>query len=127
MILSCECPDWEGDPGTWAYIVPDDFSRLETKRRRRCSSCKDLINIGSECLRFERIRAPYTDIEAEIVGDDAEIPMSPFYQCEKCGEIYFNLNAIGYCISPDSNMEELLKEYWEMTGFKGECNANRNG
>ncbi len=38
--------------------------------------------------------------------------------CEKCGEIYFNLSNIGYCICLGDNMNELLSEYWKLINFK---------
>jgi hypothetical protein len=116
MGLSCTCEHWYGDPGTWAFYQPDDFTVLTTKRRRRCCSCKTLIDIGSYCLQFDRVRAPYTEIEQEISGE--EISISPWYMCEDCGEIYLNLSAINYCPSLNDNMHDLLTEYHEITGFK---------
>lgn len=118
MSLSCSCVDYDGEPGTWAYYHPEDFTILETKRRKRCSSCKELIGIGSECLEFRRIRAPYTEIEENISG--TEIPIASLFMCEKCGEIWLNLTAAGYCLTPEDNMERDLKEYWETTGFQPE-------
>lgn len=39
--------------------------------------------------------------------------------CERCGEISLNLHALGYCIFLEEvNMEEMLKEYHKITGFK---------
>lgn len=116
MGLSCSCPDWDGDPGTWAYYPPNDFTALRASRRKRCISCKSLIDIGGDCLKFSRIRAPSTDIEERIMGE--EIPMSPHYMCEKCGEIYLNLTDIGYCLDAYSDMNEAMAEYHEITGFE---------
>lgn len=119
MGLSCSCPDWEGEPGDWAYYPPDDFTIFtgigKKKRRARCSSCKKLIDIGTECLEFGRIRAPYTEMEQRISGD--EIPIASLWQCADCGEQYLNLNAIGYCMSPTDDMRECLKEYHLISGF----------
>ena len=114
-MLSCECREWDGEKGTWAFESPDNFSTLETKRRKRCSSCVELIDIGADCLKFWRVRAPYTDIEERIKGE--EISMPPLYMCEKCGEIYLNLEAIGYCFAPTDGMKESLATYWKLTGF----------
>jgi len=120
-MLSCSCPEWDGDPGTWAFYPPEDFITFSKKRRKRCSSCQELINSGSLCLEFERIRGPYTDIEERISGE--EITMPSLFMCEKCGEQYLNLSAIGYCPGPTDNQLDLLKEYQEMTGFVSADNS----
>lgn len=114
MGPSCDC-DWDKEPGSWAWYNPDDFSKLDTPRRKRCKSCNELIDVGATCLKFDRIRAPYTDIEEAIKGD--EIYATPYYQCEKCGEMWLNLTAAGYCIQPDYNMQKEMSEYHKMTGF----------
>ena len=116
-MLSCSCSyDDHLDGDNWQYFIPDDFKKLKTIRRRRCSSCKELINIGSDCLEFSRIRSPKTDIEEMIIGD--EIPMASWWMCEKCGEQFLNLNELGYCINLEDNMFDLLQEYHEQTGFE---------
>jgi hypothetical protein len=38
--------------------------------------------------------------------------------CERCGEIYLNLNALGYCMVPTDEMTEALREYHEISGFQ---------
>jgi hypothetical protein len=70
------------------------------------------------CIRFERVRYPYTKIEANIHdfdwhnGGEPNIKMSPIYICEKCGEIYLNLHSVGFeCVYPTENMNDLLKDY----------------
>ncbi len=128
MGLSCSC-DWECDtePGSWAYVYTwdVDFKRLNTSKRKRCCSCKKLINIGDPCIEYARCRQPYNEIEAKIWGlpweslENPEIPIASHYHCEKCGEIYLNLGYIGYeCLIPNENMPEMLREYQEMTGFE---------
>lgn len=114
-MLSCSCEDYDAD---WYYYPPDDFKILGTKRGRRCSSCHELIKVGSECLEFTRERCPKDDIEEKIYGDGPTIQMCSLYHCEKCGEIFLNLDALGYCIDPCDNMMEVLHEYWKLTGFK---------
>ncbi len=114
-MLSCICPEAD-EPGSWWYFTPDDFTRLDTKRRRRCSSCKELIDIGAECLKFRRERSAYDDLEEEIKG--SEIDMPPLWMCEKCGEIFLNLEDVGYCLNPMDDMRDALAEYHELTGFK---------
>jgi len=115
-MLSCTCrDDYDLDGDTWAFFPPDDFSKLQTARRRRCCSCKILIDIGADCLKFPRIRGPKTDIEERIMGE--EIPMTDLYMCEPCGEIYLNLSAVGYCLDITEYMQHCLEEYHELTGF----------
>ena len=115
-MLSCSCQEWDGEPGTWAYYEPDFFEPFDLKRRKRCCSCEELIDLGADCLIFPRIRAPCTDIEERICGE--EIPIATLFMCGRCGEIYLNLKEIGYCPAPYDEMTEALREYWEITGFK---------
>ncbi|MFX0200521.1 MAG: hypothetical protein ACFFCW_30755 [Candidatus Hodarchaeota archaeon] len=117
MGLSCYCPEWDGEPGSWYYFSPDDFSIFEGSRRKRCSSCGELIDIGAECLEFRRGRAPREGIEERIWDSDEPIMIASYFMCKKCGEIYFNLEAAGYCFGPSDNMKEALQEYWKLTGF----------
>jgi len=114
-MLSCSCPEWEGGPGTWSFYAPEYFIPFVAARRKRCCSCRNLIDIGADCLEFPRVRAAYTEIEERISGE--EIEMSSLFMCEKCGENYLNLEAVGYCFAPTDDMRDCLKEYHELTGF----------
>lgn len=107
--LTCECPDYGGEG--WMYFPPDDFSILQTKRRRRCKSCKELIDKGALCLEFGRMKYPETDFEISFYGDDTEIDLPAYYMCESCGEQYLNLSELGFCVDILSNMFELLEQY----------------
>ncbi len=99
-MLSCLCGEWDGS-GVGHY-TPNDFTILTTTRRKRCLSCKKLIDIGSPCLEFERMRHPNSEIEIKIYGDDGfEIAIASVWMCEECGEIYLNLSEIGYCLDID--------------------------
>lgn len=113
MSLSCSCSEWDGDG--WFYIAPDDFTTLKTKRRKRCSSCNKLIDLGAVCCEFERYRGPITDIEERIHG--GEIQIASYFMCEECSEIFLNLTALDYCIDITQDMREDLKEYHLITGF----------
>lgn len=115
-MLSCSCSEYEGEG--IAYESPKDFTKLETSKRKRCRSCKKLINIGDPVLEFGRFRAPQTEIEDLIYGEDGEIRLCNRYLCDKCGEIYLNLEDLGYCLDPENNMKEYLLEYQAITGFK---------
>lgn len=117
MPLSCECGyDYDAD---WWYYSPDDFTPMyEFKRRKRCHSCKKLIDAETPCLVFRCERAAKTDIEENIYG--CEVPLANKYFCERCGEIFLNLTALKFCINLEDKMEDLLSDYHEMTGFRKE-------
>jgi hypothetical protein len=114
MSLSCSCPD--SDEAEWYYFDPEDFTTFQMHKRRRCSSCNALIEKGAICLKFPRYRTPKDDIEIRIHGDGAEIRMTPLFLCEKCGDQYFNLSALGFCVNPKDDVFELLEEYKEYYG-----------
>jgi hypothetical protein len=126
MSLSCSC-DWEAEPGSICYDYDgssQDFEPLKTSKRKRCCSCKKLIDIGSLCIIHPRYRYPHNEIEARITGCDWDlneeptIKISDHYQCEKCAEIWLNLTDLGYeCLWPGEDMKKSLKEYHEITGF----------
>lgn len=116
MSISCGCDFDKDDYDSW-YYNPSDFSALSTTTRRRCKSCKDLIDIGSVVVEFENFRHPTDEIEERCKGD--EIQTASFFMCEKCGEIFLNLAALGFCMDVCfSSMQECLADYHKMTGFK---------
>ena len=116
MSLSCSCDFDPGDHDVY-YYYSDDYTKLNTNKRKRCTSCEELINIGSDVVEFPRFRHPTDEIEERCKGD--EIPLASHYLCEKCGEIFLNLYSLGYnCLDIYEKMSEYLKEYHEMTGFK---------
>lgn len=105
MSLSCEC-DCNMDDG-W-YIPEQDFS--SSLCHQKCRSCNCDIQAGTELLAFELWRY---DQET-----DDEICYGYYYHCEACGEIFMNLEALGYCMYTNNHMPTLLREYHELTGFK---------
>lgn len=111
-MLSCSC-DFDSDG--WYYYPPNDFKIFDHKRRKRCCSCNKLINQGTQCVEFDRYRAPVTDVEERIRGD--EVNLASWFMCENCGEIYFNLSVLGYCMFLGDSMIGNLEDYWEITGF----------
>lgn len=116
-MLSCSCSEWDGEGWYWMFNYPgEEWPILKTKKRKRCCSCKELISIGAECLEFERYRAPLSDIEERIWGDEVQI--ASYYMCLSCSEIFLNLDALKYCLDITQKMTEALAEYWELTGFK---------
>lgn len=110
MSLSCTCGDYRDD-GQW-YEVTEEYSPLKTSKRKRCCSCRGLMDVGAPVLSFFRWRNCRDDIEESIHGD--EVPLAPFYMCESCGDQFMNLEALGYCIDITQNMFDLLAEYAEM-------------
>jgi hypothetical protein len=111
MPLSCSC-DYDFEPGALLSYPDDDFTRLKTERRKRCESCKCLININNYALGFSIVKIPEHQIEINIYGEDGEMPRARRYLCEKCGEIFLNLGSVGFeCIWCGEDMLKLLKEY----------------
>jgi len=113
MSLSCSC-DYSDDP-SWYVWVPDDYSEMPAfKRRKRCSSCGELIDAGSVVAVFERTRSPRSDIEEAIYGEGDTIQLADQYLCETCADLFFSLREIGFtCVMPDENMRDLVREYAE--------------
>ena len=105
MGLSCECDD----DYDYYYDAPEDYVELDTSKRKRCMSCNQLNDIGSTVVKFPIWRKPNNDIEERIHGD--EIPLANKYMCEECGDIYFSLVELGFCVNTGFPMKELLAEY----------------
>lgn len=104
MGLSCEC-DSDGDYA-WFYRSPDDFSIMDRRHAKPCSSCGCAIFNNAIVLKFECV-------------DIADNPIAPKYLCEKCGDLYLSLDELGFCnIAPDQSMSALLAEYHEHYGRK---------
>ena len=110
MSLICEC-EVNLEPGDKYFISPDDYSVLDTSIRKRCCSCGDLINIGSTVAKFPRIKIPASEIECRIWGEGGEIPLAPYYLCERDADLYFSLDDLGFCVSIFDDMRDLAKEY----------------
>ena len=110
MPLYCGEPDIESCE--WFYIEPEDFTTLQTKRRKRCCSCNSLININDVTLRFHRFRYP-TDWEVNVNmhSEDTEINIADYHMCEGCGDQYFNLSELGFCTGITDNIFDLLEDY----------------
>lgn len=114
MPLMCEC-DTDGE---WWHIPPDDFAPLKTVRRKRCASCKELIEVGADAGCFGRWRYAQDEVELRIYGDDQEIEMAPKFMCEDCTGLYFSLTDLGFCLYLGEDMRDLVKQYAEVYGPK---------
>ncbi len=110
MSLTCEC----NDDYDWYYDTPNDYSLLETSRRKRCVSCAQLINIGAVVTKFTSWRRPTSDIEERIYGD--EVRMAAKFMCEECSDLFFSLHELGFCITISDSMHNLVAEYREIYG-----------
>jgi len=111
MSLTCAHDVGYGDYA-WYYTSPNDYTNFVSARRKRCCSCNILIKKDALALKFTRTRPAKDDIEEHIYGDDGEaVPMAAWWMCESCGDIFFNLEELGFCPSPSDSMSELLKEY----------------
>ena len=111
MPLSCSCPDDYPDPGMTLWTDPREYSVLSTSKRQRCCSCNILINIGETISIVHRHKIPETDIECKIYGEDGEIPRANKFMCEKCTDIFFSLQELGFCVGAWENQFDLLKQY----------------
>lgn len=108
MPLACWCDAEDAD---WfferAWL---DKPMPAMKRRKRCCSCKNLIDEGDTCTKYTRWRYPNCDIEEWIYGD--AVGLAAYYQCEECSDLMENLAELGFdCIGPDEDMRELIEEY----------------
>ena len=123
-MLSC---NYDDDNAEWFYYPPNDFSKLETLRGKRCTSCGVLVKPRDLVIKLPRTRSPRSEIEERIYGDGPEaVPMATWYLCEACGEIFLNLYELGYCLDPTELMADYLSEYQEETGFNPETFTRRN-
>lgn len=118
-MFSCTCYEWDDAPWVWTLPV-NDFVPLNASRRKRCKSCGELIDVGEDCLRFHRHREARDEIEMDIHNEGYTIRMADYHHCARCGEIFLNLESVGYCLDIESDMREAMREYWEMTGFDPE-------
>ena len=111
MPLACDCHDDSFEQYWWPA---DDYSVMPKRRaRKRCQSCRTLIDHGSIVAVFRRTRYARDDYELNRFGDDAEaIEMAPVHLCEECSDIWFSLQELGFeCVSPYENQRELAKEH----------------
>lgn len=111
MSLTCGYNELELEPGQTVYYYPKDFEKLEGKRRKRCTSCNKMIDIGSFVVPVYWFKVPENDIEINIYGEDGEIPRATTYLCETCGEIHLNLLDLGYHVYYNDDMRQALKDY----------------
>lgn len=120
MGLNCSCSDGDGviTPGAIVWYEPDCHSVLDGTRASRCVSCGDRIPLGAIVAKFERFKVPQTEIEIKIYGESGLVPRAPWYHCERCADLYFSLEELGFCLNPLDDQRELVKEYAEVYGSR---------
>ena len=115
--LSCGCAEFDPEPGVVYWYPPngEGYVELDTKRGRRCCSCSRLVRPGELVVPFGRAMVPDHDVEVSIYGEDGEVPRATAYLCERCGDIYWSLAELGYCVPVwDTPMDECLEQYREI-------------
>ena len=123
MGLSCSCPEADFDPGDKFWKDMKDYAPLVTKRAKRCWSCKELIPVGTLCSEVTRRKVPKTEVEEKIYGEfegDNGVPLASKYLCERCADLCFSLEELGYCVEPYEDQRKLVEEYAEGQQARGE-------
>ena len=120
MSLSCSCDDYAPQPGEVLCEYPHKYSTLATNRAKRCTSCGDLIPLGSIVAQIRCWKVPDCDVEEAIYGMDGEVPRANRYLCERCADLCFSLMELGFCFWPAGDMRELLDEYVELSAGREE-------
>jgi hypothetical protein len=109
MSLSCSCDFDYYDFDYW-WEDHSDLKPVKIGRRKRCSSCKELINYGTECIEFYKYRSPRNSIEERIY--DTHVPIASNFMCEECSGLYLALSELGYeCLSINRSMKNYVAEY----------------
>lgn len=112
-MLACDC-DY-GDDLTWWHDGGGDVKPLDTKRMRRCCSCKERIAVGDDCKPFPRWRTPnYDSIEERIYGEGGAVWLATWYLCDRCAGLYESLDGLGFCNLLGLDMREVCREYAQM-------------
>lgn len=116
MPLTCGC-DYEPSPGDICWYPPQDYSTLPGTRKKRCASCETPITPGDIVTTFIRFKVPDSEIEDRIYGEEGEIPRASHFHCEKCADMWFSLQELGFnCLNPDENMYNVTDDYAELYG-----------
>ena len=120
MALSCDCGDFDPSNFDHWWESPNDYTEMPERRVRvRCVSCRTLIDAGAVVIEFERFRHA-NEFEENKLGLD-EVPLASKWMCETCGDIFFSLSELGFCMNVDEqSMQETLAEYHEFYGPNAE-------
>ena len=112
MSLSCYC-EYEPEPGDVVWDMPSDYKPLDTKTPRKCCSCRSKLKQGITVVEFPRYKVPDCDYEIARFGEEFEDgpKRASRWMCEECGDLYYSLTELGYCVNPEEDQRELVKEY----------------
>ena len=97
MSLECSNSTYEGEDCAWWWTRGRDLKPLSTKRSRKCCSCGCVIHRDEMAGKISRDREPNSEIEDRIYGDN--VPMAPWYVCEKCFDLGESLFELGFSFS----------------------------
>jgi hypothetical protein len=112
-MLACDC-DY-GDDVAWWHEGGSEVKPLDTKRMRRCRSCKERIAVGDDCMAFPRWRTPnYDSIEERIFGEGGEVWLATWYLCDRCAGLYESLDGLGFCNLLGQDLRAVCREYAQM-------------
>jgi len=113
MGLTCDCDiDYDPEPGDWYWFnEAKDYAPLPFKRSKKCCSCDEKIKPGDLAVEHLRRKCPEYEVEIDIYGEDGHVPIASDWMCESCGDLWFSITELGYCMSPRDDMRELVKEY----------------
>ena len=116
-MLSCSCSD---DAPEYWYEFSDYETMPELPRRKRCMSCKELLEPGDCVVQAYRRRVPRDNIEIAIHGEEGEVVLPSWHYCEACADIILTLvssveeGGLGYCtIDLTRSVGELLVAHRE--------------
>ena len=112
MPLSCYC-EYEPDSGDVLYDPPRDYKTCDRKRATKCSSCREPVRPGDLAVEFTRYKVPEHEIELRIYGETAESgpPRASLWLCERCGDLYWSLADLGFCVGPYEDLRETVRDY----------------
>jgi len=121
-------------PGPFYNDDDVDYSVAPTlRRRKKCASCKSVINPGDTITSHPLYTFPRTDVEARIMGGgyedwEAEIPLAPVEICEECSDLYFSFVEKGFAVFPHENQHDNLIHYHDYVYLTGKetCREGKN-
>lgn len=120
MGLSCDYEsDWE--PGMTAWNFPANPAPLQTKRGRKCASCRCALAPGAVVTEWRRYKVPEYEIELAIYGEDGDCgpPRASAFHCADCTMLAAFLSSFKYAFQPDDDMRALAREHAELIADGG--------
>ncbi len=112
MSLYCASAGEDWGEGDWWWYEPNDEAPLDTKRSRKCCSCKTKIKVGDTARRVLRARPPTEWEEIRGIAGD-EVYLASWYLCETCGDLADSLTELGFCfeLGGTQSLAQQIKEY----------------